>query len=57
MNNGIEIHKKYEMVTGAELEILDYYNKNINNPDETEKVHIFVKHKEIMVEIDGFIQY
>ena len=43
MNNGIEIHKKYEMVTGAELEILDYYNKNINNPDETEKSTYFCK--------------
>ena len=42
-NNGEEINKKYEMVTGAELEILDYYNKNINNPDETEKSTYFCK--------------
>lgn len=35
-NNGEEINKNYELVSNDELEILDYYNKNINNPQETE---------------------
>lgn len=41
--NGEEISKKYELVYTDELKILDYYNKNINNPDETKKSTYFCR--------------